>query len=112
VPIRLSDVPAKTRDERRQPTTPTASSPVIELVVRRGALRRFDKLKTKTADLQVKVSWDRRQDDRRTSSHPSRTERRKTERRQKPPFTWDVADFVVVERQPGRTGQTNRKKKS
>ena len=31
----------------------------IELIVRRGAIRRFHKLKEKTADLPVEVMWDR-----------------------------------------------------
>jgi hypothetical protein len=63
----------------------------IELIVRRGALRRFDRLKKSTADLPVKVSWDRRQ-----ASSPG-DDRPTKERRKEPPFTWTVADFVVVE---------------
>jgi hypothetical protein len=35
------------------------------------------------------------------SSQPvERTNQRKTERRQKPPFTWEAADFVVLDRAP------------
>jgi hypothetical protein len=64
--------------------------------VRRGALRRFDHLKQKGADLPVEIKWDRRTTERRASSKGAGDERRTTERRQKPPFTWDVADFVVV----------------
>jgi len=74
----------------------TRQSNTVELVVRRGALRRFQKLKEKAANLPVKVSWDRRQGDRRTSSNQPNSERRKADRRQKPPFTWEVSDFVVV----------------
>ncbi|HEX5110048.1 MAG TPA: hypothetical protein VFV95_16460 [Vicinamibacterales bacterium] len=64
--------------------------------VRRGALRRFDQLKTKSAGLPVEIKWDRRESDRRTEPGRSNGERRTGERRQKPPFTWDSADFVVV----------------
>jgi hypothetical protein len=68
----------------------------VELIVRRGALRRFEKLKGKTAALPVKVSWDRRQADRRTALNTIDADRRTKDRREKPPFTWEVGDFVVV----------------
>jgi hypothetical protein len=77
-------------------TNATRQSNTIQLIVRRGALRRFQKLKEKAANLPVKVSWDRRQGDRRTASAQPNSERRKADRRQKPPFTWEVSDFVVV----------------
>jgi len=64
--------------------------------VRRGALRRFDQLKTKSAGLPVEIKWDRREADRRSAPADSSGERRTGERRQKPPFTWETADFVVV----------------
>jgi len=64
--------------------------------VRRGALRRFDQLKTKSAGLPVEIKWDRREADRRSAPGESGGERRTGERRQKPPFTWETADFVVV----------------
>jgi hypothetical protein len=67
-----------------------------EIRVRQGALRRFDQLKQKGADLPVEIKWDRRTTERRASSEAAGSERRKTDRRQTPPFTWDVADFVVV----------------
>lgn len=69
----------------------------IRMVVRRGALRRFESLKKQTAHLPVVVSWDRRQRDRRNVSGDIARDRRRTERRQQPAFTWDLADFVVVE---------------
>jgi hypothetical protein len=69
----------------------------IRMVVRRGALRRFNALKKQTAELPVVVSWDRRQSDRRAVSGDIARDRRRTERRQAPSFTWDLADFVVVE---------------
>lgn len=69
----------------------------IGIVVRRGALRRFDALTRKTADLPVTVSWDRRTIDRRTSRESAPVELRSRERRKTPPFTWEAADFVVVD---------------
>ena len=69
----------------------------IRMVVRRGALRRFEALKTQTADLPVVVTWDRRQRDRRAASGDIARDRRRTDRRQQPSFTWDLADFVVVD---------------
>jgi hypothetical protein len=85
----------KSRKPRRQPKDDAP----VELVVRRGALKRFHQLKEKTRSLAVKVLWDRRQGgDRRAASTTHNPDQRKGERRQKPPYTWDVADFVVVER--------------
>jgi hypothetical protein len=72
------------------------TSEVVEIVVRRGAARRFDALKTQTTELPVVVTWDRRAADRRTGPSDVAGDRRRSDRRQKPPFTWDVADFVVV----------------
>ena len=69
----------------------------VKLIVRRSALWRFNQLKKKTAALPVTLSWDRRQDDRRTTSDDVGADRRQQDRRQKPPFTWDVGDFVVVD---------------
>lgn len=70
----------------------------VDLIVRRGALRRFHKLSQKTADLPVTVLWDRRTSDRRSAEGAGPTERRRKERRKQPPFTWDVSDFVVATR--------------
>jgi hypothetical protein len=70
----------------------------VELIVRRGARERFQKLKKKTAHLPVKVAWDRRRDERRAGSDEVNVNRRKSDRRGNPPFTWDVGDFVVVEK--------------
>ena len=74
------------------------AKPTVELVVRRGALKRYDALKKKTAELPVKVTWDRRTDQRRSSTAATGAERRTGDRRQKPPATWELADFVVIER--------------
>ena len=80
----------------------------VELVVRRGALRRFHKLKQKTAELPVTVSWDRRQAERRAAPDRPAAERRGSDRRQAPPYTWDASDFVVVAR---RATPAQRKRK-
>lgn len=77
----------------------------VELVVRRGALQRFEKLKEKAANLPVEVVWDRRQGERRVACDETSRGQRKGDRRQKPPFTWEVSDFVVVP----RTAQRKRK---
>lgn len=70
-----------------------SSAPLARIFVRIGALRRFHLLTQKTKDLPVEVSWDRRRSDRGPAADPSGG----ADRRQKPPYTWDVADFVVVE---------------
>ena len=64
--------------------------------VKRGALRRFDQLKTKSEGLPVDVKWDRRTSERRAESSAEGPDRRSKERRQPAPFTWDAAEFVVV----------------
>ena len=70
----------------------------LVFVVRRGALRRFDRLKQAATDLPVDVIWDRR------TSHapkdgPRQARRTLAERRKQPSFTWTAADFVVVEKE-------------
>jgi hypothetical protein len=62
--------------------------------VRRGALRRFDQLKQKSADLPVEIKWDRRLSERRADSEaetqdtrPATRDQRKKDRRKTPPFT-------------------------
>jgi hypothetical protein len=69
----------------------------VGIVVRRGALRRFDALTRKTAELPVVVSWDRRTEKRRATDGSAPVERRSGDRRKDPPFTWDSADFVVYD---------------
>ena len=73
-----------------------SSAPLVRIFVRIGALRRFHALTRKTADLPVEVSWDRRRDDRRGDPEAAGSAP-EHDRRAKPPYTWDVADFVVVE---------------
>ena len=70
----------------------------ITLIVKRGALRRFDRLKRDTANLPVDVVWDRRLQERRAGAQPTGAERRQDDRRRQPSFTWDTAQFVAVER--------------
>jgi hypothetical protein len=69
----------------------------VKIFVRIGALRRFDALKKKTAELPVKIEWDRRRGDRRQSPANVDANQRMNDRRQQLPFTWEAADFVVVE---------------
>jgi hypothetical protein len=106
-------MPPKTSPGRR-PAARRKKEDVIEIVVRRGAMRRFDALKTRTSELPVVVTWDRRTDERRDDgdSNQVRRNRRQTERRREPPFTWDLADFVVVEpvkRRKSRRKNTTKK---
>ena len=69
----------------------------VRMFVRIGALKRFHFLKKKTADLPVSVEWDRRRTERRSDDQPDTPTTRSGERRGSPPFTWETADFVVVE---------------
>jgi hypothetical protein len=72
----------------------------VGMIVRRGALRRFDALTRKTANLPVVVSWDRRVSNGRDAQELHTGNGEKRERRRKPPFTWEAADFVVVDAAP------------
>ncbi len=79
------------------PSISQAGKPRVRIYVKRGALRRFDRLKSQEAGLPVKVEWDRRVTERRGSSHTVISDARIGDRRQPPRFTWEVAQFVVVE---------------
>jgi hypothetical protein len=83
----------------------------VRMFVRIGALKRFHFLKKKTADLPVSVEWDRRRADRGSepadSAHPHSVERRGAQ-----PFTWETADFVVVEEPTEPVAADNLKKSS
>jgi hypothetical protein len=70
----------------------------VDLIVRRGALRRFHKLTQRAVSASISVSWDRRVHDRRAASGPVADDRRNTDRRRNPPFTWELGDFVIVGR--------------
>ena len=98
-----------------------AAATVHRIFVRIGALRRFHTLTQKTADLPVEVTWDRRREDRRDSPATAAGERREPEerrqgvpeerdRRKKPPFTWETADFVVVEAPPTQSKGRSKKR--
>jgi hypothetical protein len=78
----------------------------VRMFVRIGALKRFHFLKKKTADLPVSVEWDRRRTDRREEATGGDSVRG-TERRGTPPFTWETADFVVVE-EPAAQGSSDK----
>ena len=82
----------------------------VRMFVRIGALKRFHFLKQKTADLPVSVEWDRRRTDRRSDNEPGSANVRNSERRAAPPFTWDTADFVVVEESPVPVGSDKSSK--
>ncbi len=83
------------------PKKPSSTNGVhVRMFVRRGALRRFDRLKLATKELPVTVEWDRREEERRTATEKTAADARKAERRSDPSFTWKVADFVVVESPP------------
>ena len=92
-------MPPKTATAPRRPAAPRTKKGAVEIVVRRGAMRRFDALKTRTTELPVVLTWDRRTDRRRDAAASAgvKRDRRQDERRRQPPFTWDLADFVVVE---------------
>jgi len=87
----------------------------LALVVRRGARSRFLKLKQKTKHLPIKLLWDRRRGERRTRPTDvsgAKSDRRKTDRRKKAPFTWDLADFVVAGHADQRRRRARAKEKS
>jgi hypothetical protein len=79
-------------------STDESSPETLKIVVRRGSLRRFDMMKKKSADLPVTVTWDRRVGQRRAAAEAPGQERRASDRRKTPPFTWEMADFVLVEK--------------
>jgi hypothetical protein len=71
------------------------SDPIL-MIVRRGALRRFDTLKRKTANLQVNVIWDRRQGPRRMAGCSMTPDRRRGDRRSREASGLGASDFVVA----------------
>lgn len=100
---------AETRKQKAARPAARPQKVTTEIVVRRGALRRFDALKRKTSDLPVVVTWDRRQTERRAASEDISSDRRRVDRRQKPPFTWELAEFVVVAPRPPLPAATSAK---
>jgi hypothetical protein len=74
----------------------------LRIFVKKGATRRFERLKRDSASLPVQVEWDRRVGERRSPVQVEGAEAvglppRRGDRRKAPPFTWELADFVVVE---------------
>jgi hypothetical protein len=84
------------------------NTPPVTLVVRRGALRRFDRLKQATQELDAEVIWDRRASARGETSGGDGAEPSKN-RRKATPSTWDLADFAVSETEPVANGSRSRK---
>jgi hypothetical protein len=81
---------------------PSKTGSKLRIFVKRGAIRRFERLKRDSAALPVEVEWDRRLGERRGPTEAPGAEAvglpaRKGDRRKAPPFTWDLADFVVVD---------------
>jgi hypothetical protein len=73
-----------------------APEPVALIVVRAGAVDRFAALRAAFAPEGVDVVWDRRAGERRRSSEPAGSERRRRDRRGSEPASWTLLDFLVV----------------
>ena len=86
----------KSKSVLRKTTKSARAVTPVRMVVRRGAVERFKQLKKKTAHLQDEIVWDQREGERRQRASQPEGERRTQDRRRTPPFTWDVADFVVA----------------
>jgi hypothetical protein len=69
----------------------------LRIFVKRGAIWRFHRLTRDAHALPVSVEWDRRREDRRATPTPVGADQRKQDRRGAAPFTWDTAEFVIVE---------------
>src|SRR5688572_19503783 len=81
----------KRRPLEDRPVDTDGASDKTVIRVRRGALRRFDQLKQKSAHLPVEITWDRRLGERRSGAgaDPAAANgagARKKERRKTPPF--------------------------
>ena len=69
----------------------------LRIFVKRGAVRRYNRMKREAEEMQVPVEWDRREGERRQAPVMAGDDKRKADRRGAPPFTWDAAEFVVVD---------------
>ena len=81
----------------------------LRIFVKKGATRRYERLKRDSGSLPVTVEWDRRAGDRRDPAEAPGADSvglapRKGDRRKALPFTWELADFVVVDGNDGRDG--------
>lgn len=74
----------------------------LRIFVKRGALWRYNRLSRDAQKLPISVEWDRRKEDRRAAEAPVPQDQRKEDRRGSAPFTWDIAEFVVVDDHDGR----------
>jgi hypothetical protein len=83
----------------------------VTLVVRRGALRRFDRLKQATRELPAEVIWDRRgKEEKESGSSSGDVSEPPSNRRKTTPSTWDLADFVLSEDGSSSPSDTDSKK--
>ena len=73
----------------------------LRIFVKRGAIWRFHRLTRDAQKLPITVEWDRRKEDRRAAASPVPREQRKEDRRGEAPFTWNTAEFVVVDDRDG-----------
>ena len=90
----------------------TRESKPVTFVVRRGALRRFDRLKTATKELGAEVVWDRRGQARPRARAAEQTAPEAEDRRKGTSATWELADFVVSEAAVPQPRPAARPKKS
>jgi hypothetical protein len=70
---------------------------VLRIFVKRGALWRFHRLTRDSEPFPVSVEWDRRIENRRAAVTPVPDDHRRKDRRGAAPFTWEAAQFVVVD---------------
>ena len=90
-------MPPKASAGRRR-TTAEKKQERIEIVVRRGAIRRFDALKTRTSELPVVVTWNRA----RTIAGTKATQTARRETRDRQSGAWKLALHVGPCRLRGR----------
>ena len=69
----------------------------LRIFVKRGAIWRFNRLSRDAKKLAISVEWDRRKEDRRGAPEQVEQDQRRQDRRGAAPFTWDTAEFVVVD---------------
>jgi hypothetical protein len=75
------------------------------MVVQRGDDDRFRFLSATFRDRPVQVMFDRRVGERRQPGDDISPERRSTDRRNRPPSTWDTLGFLVARRELDKEGR-------
>jgi hypothetical protein len=75
------------------------------MVVQRGDDDRFRFLSSTFRDRPVQVMFDRRMGERRQSGEDLSPERRASDRRNRPPSTWDTLGFLVARRELDKEGR-------